>query len=378
MKFKLIKFIVPILAFCFYAPVLSAAEDVDWIFGKEAIYEAGPESPTIGTRWALGTRKDDIQITFRLETSTDMKQGGWLGDVRAPEKFYVKVYLVDDAGVKRYFKLENGRAIGPDTEYGNWKEGPATADQQMLLFDFNWDQMQQVKKAKSIVLGYSPYDKRKDSQDITISLDSFTARLNELEASVKAVNEGTKFILTKEQIDTTPLNKLPASIREYWQDDLKQVSQKLSMPISELLKLSMQDIQKLQMDKAIQLKEAKLAQTRKAHQAIYDQEPEWFDINVCPKPDVGYCNNIGKIAYLEDSMIKGDGVMFTGAMTIRYGKIYGVIWRSKGSIIEIYPGDVKWDRDPRIFRAPKAEYYYIIKDGDQLKIKPSAGIYAKD
>ncbi len=378
MKFEHIKFVALFLAFFLYAPSLSAGEDVDWVFGEEPIFEAGPESPEIGTRWALGARKDDIQITFRLEVATDMEQGGWLGDIRAPEKFYAKVYLIDNEGMKRYFKLENGKAVGPDSEYGIWKKTPSTESEQMLLFDFSWEQMQMVKNAKSIELGYTSFDNPDDSKDITIPLESFNGRLSELESSVKSVEGGAKYIMTRQELDTTPLNDLPKEMREDALEDLKQISIELSVPLIDLLKLSKNNIQKLRKENAEALKEAKQAMTKKAHQAIYDQEPEWFDINVCPKPDVGYCKNIGKKAYLESSMIGDGNEKFSGALTIKYGKIYGVIWRSKGSIIEVYPGDIKWDRDPRIFRAPKAEYYYIIKDHDHIKIKPTADVYAKN
>jgi len=378
MKFIPIKFALLFLAFFLHAPVVSAAEDVDWVFGKEPIFEAGPESPELGTRWALGALKDDVQITFRLEVSTDMKQGGWLGDIRAPEKFYVKVYLVDEAGAKWYIKLDNGRAVGPDSEHGIWKKTPATASEQMMIFDLDWEQVQLFKQAKTIVLGYSSFETPADSKDVTISLDSYIAHLDELEASVKSIDGGAKFVMTAQEVSTIPLNDLPKDMREGWLVDIKQISKELSVPVSELLELSKNDIEKLRRDNAEAIKEAKQAKTRKAHQAIYNQEPEWFDINVCPKPDVGYCNNIGKIAYLEDSMIGDGDKKFTGAMTLRYGKIYGVVWRSKGSIIEIYPGDVKWNRDPIVFRAPKAGYYYIIKDGDKIKIKPSADVYAKN
>ena len=377
MRFRPIKFALFFLTIFLYAPILSAAEDVGWVFGKEPILETGSGSPEIGTRWALGARNDDVQITFRLEVATDMKQGGWIGDIRAPEKFYVKVYLVDEVGEKIYFKLENGKAVGPDAEFGVWKKGPVTTEQQMLMFDFSWEQMQMIKKAKAIVLGYSLFDSPNVSKDVTVSLDNFNMRLAALEASVKSVDGGARYVITQEQINTTPLNDLPKAVRGFSLGDVKQISKELSVPVIELLELSKGDIQKLRRDKAEALMEAKHAKTRKAHQAIYDQEPEWFDINVCPKPDVGYCNDIGKAAYYDSAVPLIDGKRLVGAMAFKIGQIFGVVWRSKGSIIEIYRGDVKWDRDPKIYRAPKAEYYYIIKSGSQIKVIPSMDIYAK-
>ncbi len=378
MKFRFVKIVSIVIAFLLHAPVVSAAEDIDWQFGSEPIHEKGVDSPVIGTFWALGARKDDIQITFSLETSTDMKRGGWVGDIRAPEKFYVKVYLIDDIGEKRFFNLKNGRAVGPDTEYGNWKKGPSTATEQMLQFDFSWEEILMVKNSKTIVLGYAHYDTPENSKDITIPLENFNAWLNELTNAVNNMEGGARFVMTKEEIYTTPLNDLPKALRNSSLKDVKQISKEISVPVVELLALSKNEIQKLRIDHAKATKDAKQALTKKAHQAIYDQEPKWFDINVCPKPDVSYCNDIGKTAYHDGSVATVEGERLVTAMAVKYGKIFGVVWRSKGSIIKIYPGDIKWDRDPTILRAPKAEYYHIIKYGDYVQVKPSAKIYAKN
>ncbi len=47
--------------------------------------------------------------------------------------------------------------------------------------------------------------------------------------------------------------------------------------------------------------------------------------NVCPQPDVSYCKNIGQDAY------NASGAEFV--KNIRLGKITGVSWRPKGSMI---------------------------------------------
>ena len=373
MLFRPIKSFLLLFVLCLYAPMINAAEDVDWASSKDPLYATGSDSSggsIIGTRWAFGARKDDVQITFSLEASTDMKKGGWIGDIRVPEKFYVTLYLIDSAGNKQYFKVDNARAVGPDTKNGGWKEGPATAKLQMMMFDMSWDKILRVKKANKMVINYSPFDNRDDIKDIIIPLDNFGARLGELEASIKSVDGGPKFVMTKAEIDTTPVIDLPAIIRAQMQDDLQKVSGQISLPMDALMKLSMQDIQKLMKDRAQAIKDARLSKIRKAHQAIYNQEPKWLDMNVCPKPDVNFCNNVGKFAYEDDDMFSG--------LTHEYGEIIGVVWRSTNSIVRIYGGSVDLNLDPKISRASTARYYYIVKnDRGQIDIRPCESINAK-
>ena len=67
--------------------------------------------------------------------------------------------------------------------------------------------------------------------------------------------------------------------------------------------------------------------------------------NVCPDPNCPeYCSNIGKIAY----NAYGTKIM----KTLKLGKIIGVCWRIKGSLIST---------DGRV--SPRDAYYYIIDDG---------------
>lgn len=323
MRFKTIRPLFILFSLCLYAPLLSAAENLDWNFKKERMHEPNASffTPATGMRWGIAARKDDIQISFRLETTPHMDKGGWIGDIRAPEKFYVKVYLTDSAGKRQYFKLRNSRAVGPDSKFGSWKKGPSTIAQQIMVFDFSWDEILKIKKSKAIILNYSPYDNPGDNKDVTIPLATFGVQIDELEASIKDSDNKSRFVMTKQEIDNTPLIDLPAVIRTYWKDDLQQASSEISLPMDELMKLSMKEIQQLQKDRTKAIREAKLAKRRKAHQAVYDQEPQWLDINLCPKPDVSFCNNVGKFAY-------EDNDMFTD-LTHEYGKILGVVWRSK-------------------------------------------------
>lgn len=67
--------------------------------------------------------------------------------------------------------------------------------------------------------------------------------------------------------------------------------------------------------------------------------------NVCPSPDVIYCEDIGKIAYEAFGPLAGT----------KLGRIIGVAWRPKGALISL-PGSL-------IRVSPRNAYYYIIDDG---------------
>ena len=370
MKFKSIKFLIIVLLSFVLAPNLSAAEDVDWVFGKDAIYETDTNSPIIGTRWAIGSRKENVQLTFRLEVKTDMKRGGWFGDVRSSERFFVRLNLVSKSGDRKYFIVKNSKAVGPDTKNGSWKDGPTTSAQQMLQFDFSWDQMLQIKNAKTVVLDYASYDNPDDYKDISFPLEEFSTQLDKIKADIKSVDGGWAYLITQEQTDNTPILDLPFSGQESWQTELQRVSGSLSMSVDALMKLSKNEIELLIKKKSEADREARLAEIRKQHQAIYDQEPNWIDMNICPKPDVSFCKNIGKNAFTDDAMFSD--------LTHEYGEILGVVWRSIGSIKRIYGGSVEYDFAPKIYYTSYAGYYYIVKnDKGQIDIRACDSVYTK-
>lgn len=370
MKFRNTKYLFLLLPLFLHAPYLSASEDVDWISGKEPIFEGGADTAIIGTRWGIASRKDGIQISFRLEVQNDMQKGGWLGDIRSTEKFFVKFRLVDHNDNSRYLKLENPRAVGPDAQYGSWKEGPSTSNEQMMTYQFGWDELTLLKSYKSLIVEYAPYDNPDDATDIIFPLDTFNTRLGELETFIRGNVGVAKFIMTREEIENMPIVDLPSAIREGWRTDLEKISSKLSISMDELTKSSRKQIQTLIEEKTKAEIEARQTKVRKAHKAIYDQAPDWIDINLCPNASVQFCNNIGKTAYSDDTMFSD--------LTHNYGKIHGVVWRSEGAIVRIYGGDVQMNLDPEIYRASKAEYYYIVKnDRGQIDIRPCEGAYTK-
>jgi len=78
--------------------------------------------------------------------------------------------------------------------------------------------------------------------------------------------------------------------------------------------------------------------------------------NICPKPEVSYCKNIGKKAHNNSTnppLMRG----------IKLGKISGVTWRPKGSVIGISPAIPAAGIPESIRKSPRNAYYYIINDG---------------
>ena len=174
-----------------------------------------------------------------------------------------------------------------------------------------------------------------------------------LAASIRKVNGGKRFLMTNEEIDNTPLQDLPEAIQKHWEKDIQKLSEHLDMSVADLRKYSMVGMKKLQKDKKDQARAAEKARKKRAHQAIYDQEPDWLDINNCPNPSLNQCNNVGKQAYETNPLI---GEPF------HYGTILGVVWRSEDSIVRIYGGNVDIGIEPEIYRATSAGYYYIVKN----------------
>ena len=370
MKFRSIEFLIIVLLSFFYAPILSAAEDVDWKAGKEPTYEADSTSIVTSTRWGVGSRQEDVQITFLLEATPDMSKGGWSGFIQSSERFYVKIFLVGNDDRRQYFKVNNSKAVGSDTYLGGWKDGPATSKEQLLTFDFSWDELMSVKKSKTLILDYASYDSPDIHKDITFSLENFSAELDKIEADIKSIDGGRAYLMTQEQANSTPILDLPLTIQESWQTELQRVSGSLSMSVDALMKLSKNEIELLIKKKSEADKKARLAEIRKQHQAIYDQEPNWIDINICPKPDVSFCKNVGKNAFTDDAMFSD--------LTHEYGEILGVVWRSIGSIKRIYGGSVEYDFAPKIYYTSYAGYYYIVKnDKGQIDIRACDSVYTK-
>lgn len=355
MNFKSVITFFLLAASLLFSSIANSAEDTDWHWGQETIRSQGPDTPIDGKLFGIAALKDDIQITFRLEAKSDMSDGGWVGDIRAPEKFYVKFYLIDQNGQRNYFKMKNARAVGNDAQYGSWKEGPSTLPQQAMMFSFSWDEALKIKGHKTLIVNYATADNREETIDIPFSLDTYAANLSEMEAAIRAVPGSRQFLLTEKDVRTTPINHLPANIGTPLIKELSKAAEILGRDKNDLMKLSFDDVETLLSEKRDAGRAAERAAKKAEHKAIYDQEPDWMDLNVCPKPDVSHCRNIGRQGYEKDSMFNKE---------YDHGKIVGVVWRSEGSIIHIYGGSLDLNIDPEIIRAKTAQYFYIAKDED--------------
>ena len=87
---------------------------------------------------------------------------------------------------------------------------------------------------------------------------------------------------------------------------------------------------------------------------LYAAQPSWQ--NICPKDDVPYCKNVGKNAHNNSTnppMLRG----------IKLGKIIGVSWRPKGSVIGISEAIPSAGIPESVRKSPRNAYYYIIDDG---------------
>ena len=83
-------------------------------------------------------------------------------------------------------------------------------------------------------------------------------------------------------------------------------------------------------------------------------QPNWA--NICPKQDVTYCKGVGKNAHNNSTnppLLRG----------IKLGKITGVTWRPKGSVIGVSPAIPSAGIPESVRKSPRDAYYYIIDDG---------------
>jgi hypothetical protein len=347
----------------------AAMPDIEWGTGIQSLHEAGPDTPQVGTLWGIAARKDDVQITLKLQANNDMTKGAWLGDIRSSEKFYSSLYLIDKNNKRYFIKTENAAAVGPDAEYGSWKKGPATAEQQMLVFQIDYGKIKALKNAKSLVINYASFDTPKETRDIVFPLDGFNEQLETLEASIKSVNGGKRFLMTNEEIDNTPMQELPIVIQQQREKDVHALADTLGMSVAELRTYSFAGMQTLLNKHKEQEQAALLERRKKSFQAIYDQEPDWLKLNTCPDRSNSYCKDIGKQGYETRPMI-GD--------PIHYGTIIGVVWRPVDSIVRIYGGDAALNLTPEIYRAETARYYYIVQNKNEyLDIRPVDAVTAK-
>jgi hypothetical protein len=88
--------------------------------------------------------------------------------------------------------------------------------------------------------------------------------------------------------------------------------------------------------------------------AVFAAQPNWQ--NICPKDNVSYCKNIGKNAHNNSTNLP----VLRG---IKLGKIIGVSWRPKGSVIGISEAIPSAGIPESVRKSSRNAYYYIINDG---------------
>lgn len=86
----------------------------------------------------------------------------------------------------------------------------------------------------------------------------------------------------------------------------------------------------------------------------YSDQSTWY--NICPNKDVPYCKSVGKNAhnnFTNPPLLRG----------IKLGKIIGVCWRPKGSVIGVSEAIPSAHIPKEVRTSPRNGFYYIIDDG---------------
>nr|VFK63383.1 MAG: hypothetical protein BECKUNK1418G_GA0071005_10334 [Candidatus Kentron sp. UNK]VFK71663.1 MAG: hypothetical protein BECKUNK1418H_GA0071006_107619 [Candidatus Kentron sp. UNK] len=94
-----------------------------------------------------------------------------------------------------------------------------------------------------------------------------------------------------------------------------------------------------------------------APRVLAGRPPESLDKweNLCLAKKIEYCQNVGKTAHNN----KNNPKLLVG---IKLGKITGLIWRERKSIIGYSPAIPRANIPEKIRYAPENAYYYIIDD----------------
>lgn len=365
MGYKAVKFLLVCFGLCFMGSVLAntsskaapLSQDVDWSYFQLPIYQNGPDTPVVGLRSFIGVRKSGVEFSLSLATSADMKQGRWQGLVTTVERpqFTLKRLI---KGKVYSLKVTGARAEGPDAEkYGSWKTGKSTMPTHAVLFDIEWDAIKMLADSEFLRVTYNTIEQPDVTHVVDISLLLFKEKIQALKNKVATTDEGEKFFLTQAEIMAIPIKNLPESMRlGALKTFIEQSAGFFKLSATEVMEYSVSEIHEKKKAVDEQSRKNKLAERKRAHQAIYDQEPKWIDMNICPRRDVPYCASIGKVTYAQPSLMLGSD--------FSYGKIIGVVWRSAGSIVRIYGGVVDLDIDPEIHRASEAEYYFVLRNDE--------------
>jgi len=320
-----------------------------WQVMSQPIYKSAQQKEIAGNGWAIITKNEQLQFSFKINVSKDVQFGQWSGDIRSMDDLSdFKLIFTDRDDQSHRLVIDKLRRLGSIPVAQDSGESKT-----IFIFGFlvSWDQILLLKNAKSLVLEYRTADQPKLVKLSTISLAGFSGKLDELVSSIKAKQGAAFYVYSQNKIDEIKISELPASIRKTIYDRLK------SQLVAGLGKVEIHDseVEDKSYNQVVELIKQKkkkwVADKQKAYQAIYDQEPKWLDMNMCPSSDVKYCRYLGRQGHDKHSML--------GMEAYNYGSIRGVVWRSKNSIIKINGGSIDMGIEPEIVRASSAGYYYL-------------------
>ncbi|MDQ7050691.1 MAG: hypothetical protein Q9M92_14600 [Enterobacterales bacterium] len=329
-----------------------------WQLLTQPIYKSDEKKELVGNGWLIVTEQDNVRLSFWLEISKNGQLGRWLGELRTSiniEGFDFSYLAVDN----KKNKLPHERATTqPSLLVAQGNTGESIKIYR-FTFPIEWDGIAKLLDAQSIDLRYRTFEHPKVVSHQLISTSGLKSKLKELLQTIKS-NPATRFyVLSRKEIESIVIEQLPAVFKQ-------KVFSKIRMKLGgtmDRVKLSDQEVNNRSFNQVMELIEVRLQswnnKTKKAHKAIYDQEPNWMDMNLCPKSDLNYCHNIGR-----QGVVKNQSSMhrMLGMEVHNYGKIRGVIWRSKNSIVKITGGRVDFSQEPKIIRADTGGYYYLFSD----------------
>jgi len=319
-----------------------------WQLLTQPIYKSDQKKELLGNAWLVLIQQESAQLSFKLEISKNAQFGQWIGELRTTINIDgLDLSFVDNSNQK--IKLHHERAI--KRESFSVTQGDNLVKIHVFTFLIEWDGMAQLLNAQSIDIRYRTLDEPKVVSHKLISADGLKPKLEELSKTIKSNPETRFFVLTQSQLDSIAIGKLPAKFKKKVfrkiQIKLMGTGNKVKLSDEEVNKNSLVQVKNLINGRIKGLNTAK----EKAHQAIYDLEPKWIDMNMCPASNVSHCHYVGRDGIEKQPLLSME--------PYNYGKIRGVVWRSKNSIIKINGGNLSLGIEPEIVRASNAGYYYL-------------------
>lgn len=346
--------LLTVISILFSSQTMADDTNSQWKLVTQPVYKSNQKKELIGNGWLVSTRQGPVGLAFKLTISKNAQYGAWLGIIRTTVNFHgLDLSFLDSKNQTIKLQHERMRKIK------SYSVGKGSQSVKIHVFHFpvKWDGIAQLLSAKAIDIRYRTIEEPKVVKHRMVSTEGLKLKLEELSKSVQSHPERRFYVLKQSQINSIAIGKLPVVFKKsaYLQINIKRLgsANKVKVSDEEVEKYSLNQINTLIDER----KKLLIAKRKEAYKAIYDQEPNWMDMNLCPKPDLYYCRNVGQ---------QGEDVepILWGTAPYKYGKIQGVIWRSKHSIIRISGGtlDLNSSIEPKIIRANKAGYYYLFFD----------------